>query len=88
MTKFYKATDSVLWYGIYTLTRGKEDGRINHRGTGPGNLDQGQGFDEAKRYGVTAVPGVVVEGKLLDCCQRAHPTEHDLKAAGIRQPLR
>ncbi len=52
------------------------------------NLNQGQGADEAKRYGVTAVPAVVVEGKLLDCCKRTHPTEHDLKAAGIGQPLK
>jgi Hg(II)-responsive transcriptional regulator len=52
------------------------------------NLNQGQGVDEAKRYGITAVPAVVVEGKLLDCCKRAHPTEHDLRAAGVGQPLR
>jgi len=52
------------------------------------NLNQGQGVEEAKRYGVTTVPSVVVEGKLLECCKRAHPTEHDLKAAGIGQPLR
>lgn len=52
------------------------------------NLNQGQGVAEAKRYGVTAVPSVVVEGKLLDCCKRTHPTEHDLKAAGIGQPLK
>ena len=51
------------------------------------NLNQGQGVDEAKRYGVSAVPSVVVEGKLLECCKRAHPTEHDLKAAGIGKPL-
>lgn len=52
------------------------------------NLNQGQGVDEARRYGITAVPAVVVEGKLLDCCRRAHPTEHDLRAAGVGQPLR
>lgn len=51
------------------------------------NLNQGQGVEEAKRYGVSAVPSVVVEGKLLDCCKRTHPTEHDLKAAGIGKSL-
>jgi Hg(II)-responsive transcriptional regulator len=51
------------------------------------NLSQGQGTDEAKRYGITAVPAVVVEGKLLDCCKRAHITKHDLEAAGIGKPL-
>ena len=51
------------------------------------NLNQGQGAEEAKRYGITAVPAVVVEGKLLDCCKRAHVTKHDLKAAGIGKPL-
>ncbi len=51
------------------------------------NLNQGQGVEEAKRYGVTAVPAVVVEGKLLDCCQRAHVTKHDLEAAGIGKPF-
>jgi hypothetical protein len=51
------------------------------------NLNQGQGVEAAKRYGVSAVPSVVVEGKLLECCKRAHPTEHDLKAAGIGKPL-
>jgi MerR family copper efflux transcriptional regulator len=52
------------------------------------NLNQGQGVEEAKRYGITAVPSVVVECKLLDCCQRAHPTVHDLRAAGIGQPFK
>jgi glutaredoxin 3 len=51
------------------------------------NLGQGQGVEEAKNYGITAVPAVVVEGKLLDCCKRAHVTKHDLEAAGIGKPL-
>lgn len=44
------------------------------------NLNQGQSVEEAKRYGVTAVPSVVVEGKLLERCKRAHPTEHGPRA--------
>lgn len=51
------------------------------------NLNQGQGVEEAKGYGVTAVPAVVVEGKLLDCCRRARITRDDLEAAGIGKPL-
>ena len=51
------------------------------------NLGQGQGVEEAKKYGVSAVPAVVVEGKLLDCCKRAHVTKHDLEAAGVGKPL-
>jgi glutaredoxin 3 len=52
------------------------------------DLNRGQGLEEAKRYDVNAVPSVVVEGKLLDCCKRTHPMEHDLRAAGIGQPLK
>lgn len=51
------------------------------------NLGQGQGAEEAKRYGITAGPAVVVEGKLSDCCKRTHVTKHDLEAAGIGKPL-
>lgn len=50
------------------------------------NLNQGQGVDEAKKYGVTALPAVAVEGKLLDCCKRPHITKHDLEAAGLGKP--
>jgi MerR family mercuric resistance operon transcriptional regulator len=52
------------------------------------NLNQGQGAEEARRYGVTAVPAVAVEGRLLDCCRRAQITKHDLEAAGIGKPLK
>ncbi|GEM_PF-97733 len=52
------------------------------------SLNQGQGVEEAKQYGIEAVPAVVVEGKLLDCCKRAHVTKHDLEAAGIGKPLK
>lgn len=51
------------------------------------NLSQGRGVEEAKKYGIAAVPAVVVEGKLLECCKRAHVTKHDLEAAGIGKPL-
>lgn len=50
------------------------------------HLNQGQGVEEAKKYGVTAVPAVAVDGKLLECCQRRAITPEDLKAAGLGQP--
>jgi len=50
------------------------------------NLNE-NGIDKAKEYGVTCVPTVVVNGKVLDCCKRGKPTANDLKAAGIGTPL-
>lgn len=41
--------------------------------------------DKAKRYGVTAVPAVAVDGVLLDCCRRELITADRLRAAGIGQ---
>lgn len=42
--------------------------------------------DKTKRYGVTAVPAVAVNGVLLDCCRRELITVDRLGAAGIGQP--
>ncbi|MBW2148696.1 MAG: thioredoxin family protein [Deltaproteobacteria bacterium] len=50
------------------------------------NLDKGQGVTEARAYGVTSVPAVVVDGKLIGCRCGAI-SEDDLKAAGIGQPI-
>lgn len=41
----------------------------------------------AKRYGVRAVPAVVVDGKLADCCAGAGVEEAALRAAGVGAPL-
>ena len=51
------------------------------------NLNKSEGVDEAKAYGVTALPTVAVNGELLECCKRGPITKEDLKAAGIGQPL-
>ncbi len=51
------------------------------------NLNKNEGVDEAKAYGVTAMPSVVVNGQLLDCCKRGPITKEDLEAAGIGKPL-
>ncbi len=39
--------------------------------------------DKAKKYGITRVPAVVVDGKLLDCCKTGTVNESALRAAGV-----
>jgi hypothetical protein len=51
------------------------------------NLNKNEGVEQAKAYGVTAVPAVAVNGVLLECCKRKPITEDDLKAAGLGQPF-
>jgi hypothetical protein len=41
---------------------------------------------KAARYGITAVPTVVVEGVMLECCRREPVSAAVLAAAGIGQP--
>lgn len=42
-----------------------------------------QGADQARQYGVTTVPAVVVDGRLAACCDRSGPDRNQLQAAGI-----
>ena len=51
------------------------------------NLNNDEGVDEAKAYGVTAVPSIAVNGHLLECCKRGPITKKELQAAGIGKPL-
>ena len=51
------------------------------------NLTKNEGVEEAKAYGVSALPSVVVNGELLECCARGPITKGDLQAAGIGQPF-
>ena len=51
------------------------------------NLNKNEGVDEAKAYGVTALPSVAVNGELLECCARGPITKEDLETAGIGKPL-
>jgi alkyl hydroperoxide reductase subunit AhpF len=51
------------------------------------NLNRNEGIDEAKAYGVTALPSVAVNGELLACCKRGAIRKQDLKAAGVGQSL-
>lgn len=39
--------------------------------------------DKAKKYGITRVPAVVVDGKLLDCCKTGKISEKELRDAGV-----
>lgn len=41
----------------------------------------------AKRLGIRAVPAVVIDGRLADCCVGRGPDEATLRAAGLGQPL-
>ena len=51
------------------------------------NLNKNEGVEEAKAYGVTAVPSIAVNGHLLESCRRGPITRKDLQAAGIGKPL-
>jgi glutaredoxin 3 len=51
------------------------------------NLNNNEGLEKARAYGVTAVPAVAVNGALLECCKRRPITREDLEAAGTGKPL-
>lgn len=40
-------------------------------------------LEKAKRYGITAVPTVVVNEKIASCCDRERPSREALLASGI-----
>jgi len=39
--------------------------------------------EKAEQYGVTRLPAMAVNGKLLDCCQERPVSEDALRAAGV-----
>ena len=41
----------------------------------------------ARDLGIGAVPAVVIDGKLADCCAGRGPDERVLRAAGLGQPI-
>ena len=46
--------------------------------------------DVAKRaqsIGIKSIPAVVIEGKIMSCCEGRGPDETSLRAAGLGQPL-
>lgn len=56
---------------IYDLNKGSND-----------NI----GREKAKEYGVTRVPSVAVDAKLLECCKTGTVSEQALREAGVGQP--
>jgi hypothetical protein len=56
---------------IYDLNKGSND-----------NI----GREKAKEYGVTRVPSVAVDAKLLECCNTGTVSEQALREAGVGQP--
>ncbi len=48
--------------------------------------DANIGRQKAKEYGVTRVPSVVVDAKLLECCKIGTVSEQALREAGVDQP--
>lgn len=39
--------------------------------------------ERAKKLGIGAVPAIVVDGKLVDCCAGSGPDAEKLRAAGV-----
>jgi len=44
------------------------------------------GREKAKEYGVSRVPSVAVDAKLLECCKTGTVSEQVLREAGVGQP--
>lgn len=42
---------------------------------------------KAKQLGIQAVPAIVIDGKLANCCSKTGPQIEVLQAAGIGKPL-
>lgn len=43
----------------------------------------GEAVERARGYGVNAVPAVVVDGRLAECCSRGPVDEQTLRAVGV-----
>ena len=48
--------------------------------------DANIGREKAEEYGVTRVPSVVVDARLLECCKIGTVSEQALRDAGVGQP--
>lgn len=49
------------------------------------NLNE-SGADRAERYGIKTIPAVVVDGRIVSCCDNRGPNREELAAAGIGIP--
>lgn len=43
--------------------------------------------EKVAEYGIKTIPAVVVDGRLVSCCQNPGPSREELAAAGIGQRL-
>jgi len=48
---------------------------------------QKNALTKAQAYGISSLPAVAVNGKLLPCCQGRGVSEDELRKAGVGQPL-
>ncbi|MGH2554617.1 MAG: glutaredoxin family protein [Actinomycetota bacterium] len=46
-----------------------------------------EGAEKVEAYGIKTVPAVVVDGRLVSCCENSGPRSEELEAAGIGQGL-
>jgi len=60
---------------------------LNHADISVLDMNDTATASRAKDLGIKSVPAVVVNGKLMTCCQKGGPNEADLRQAGIGQPL-
>lgn len=44
-------------------------------------------IEKSRAYGITAVPSVVIDGKVVECCKREKPDREALLAAGLGKPI-
>jgi hypothetical protein len=48
---------------------------------------QSEGAEKAREYGLKMVPAVVMDGRIVSCCDNQGPNQEELRAAGIGQRL-
>lgn len=46
-----------------------------------------RGVEKVHEYGIKTVPAVVVDGRLVSCCENSGPQTEELEAAGIGKRL-
>ncbi len=44
-------------------------------------------IEKSKSYGVTSVPTVVIDGKIVECCKRGKPDKEALMSAGLGKAI-
>ncbi len=49
--------------------------------------DSKECIDKARSYGVNSIPTVVIDGKIVECCERSNPDRDALIVAGLGKSL-